>query len=109
MKVSVQRKAVREQETVKLQQAVDNFLNQWHNRFVLDFWWRKRYNVPFGSSQHREMNFIDMYIDWREEENIKRYRYEEEAQKNDVSGFYVSQDEIDEDYENLDLSQFDKL
>ena len=52
------------------------------------------------------MNFIDMYIEYREDEKIRRL-HEQEYQIDDVSGVKVSQKEIDEDYENLDLKEFD--
>ena len=87
-------------------QEVDNFITQWHSNFIIDLWWRKKHNVAFGSEAHRSMNFIDMYIEYREDEKIRRLR-EQEYQIDDVSGVKVSQKEIDEDYENLDLKEFD--
>lgn len=87
-------------------QEVDNFITQWHSNFIIDLWWRKKHNVAFGSDAHRSMNFIDMYIEYREDENI-RHLHEQEYQIDDVSGVKVSQKEIDEDYENLDLKEFD--
>lgn len=47
-----------------------------------------------------------MYIEYREDEKIRRL-HEQEYQIDDVSGVKVSQKEIDEDYENLDLKEFD--
>ena len=87
-------------------QEVDNFITQWHSNFIIDLWWRKKHNVAFGSETHRSMNFIDMYIEYREDEKIRRL-HEQEYQIDDVSGVKVSQKEIDEDYENLDLKEFD--
>ena len=100
---------------------IDNFVFDWHN-FPLDYWWRKKYNVPFGSQQHRDMNFIDMLIEYREEivinEFKKEYRQKQEEQDNRDLGLaeeisnkkviQLSQEQIDDDYDNLDLSQFDK-
>ena len=100
---------------------IDNFVFDWHN-FPLDYWWRKKYNVPFGSQQHRDMNFIDMLIEYREEivinEFKKEYRQKQEEQDNRDLGLaeensnkkviHLSQEQIDDDYDNLDLSQFDK-
>lgn len=104
---------------LKLEKRVDNFLSSWH-QFPIDYWWRKRYHVPFGSSQHREMNFIDMYIEFQEEVAINRAinhtDYDEDEAENEALGLVstnkkvvkVTEKEIDEDFEKLDLSQFDK-
>ena len=76
--------------------------------------------MPFGSPQHKEMNFIDMYIEFQEEVAINRAishtdRDEDEAENealglvdNNKKVVKVTEKEIDEDFEKLDLSQFDK-
>ena len=98
---------------------VDRFILDWH-RFPLDYWWRKKHNVPFGSQQHRDMNFIDMLVEYREEividRLVKEYESEKEQQENINLGLKdnqevirLSKEQIDDDYDNLDLSQFDKL
>lgn len=99
---------------------IDKFIFQWHD-FSLDYWWRKKYKIPFGSQAHREMNFIDMYVEYREEFLLKRAiddydksvsdKEDEELGLNDGSKKKVvkmTKQEIDEDFDNLDLSQFDK-
>lgn len=87
-----------------LRNDIDDFINRWHSGFILDYWWRKKHNVSFGSPEHRCMNFIDMYIEYREQEKIKRL-YEQEV--DDIDGLKLSQQEIDDDYEQLELSGFD--
>lgn len=100
-------------QKLTLTKRVDSFLNIWHY-FPIDYWWRKKYNVPFGSSQHREMNFIDMFIEYREELliNSSVNKIDDEENKTigltSESGVKVTQQEIDDDFENLDLEQFDK-
>ena len=102
-----------------LEKRVDNFLSSWH-LFPIDYWWRKRYHIPFGSPQHREMSFIDMYIEFQEEVAINRAIVhtddDEDEAENEALGLVdnnkkvvkVTEKEIDEDFDNLDLSQFDK-
>jgi hypothetical protein len=95
------------QKTSELRQKVINFIATWHSGFILDYWWRKKYNVPFGSLKHRSMNFIDMYIEYQEEIEIKNLR--EKAKKSEEEydeNIHVSQEEIDEDYEKLNLEEF---
>lgn len=98
-------------QTIK--DEVKRFIFDWH-AFPLDYWWRRRYHVPFGSQAHREMNFIDMYIEYQEERLLQETHdsYEEEEDSRlgikDDNVVKVSKEEIDNDYDNLDLSQFDK-
>lgn len=105
-------------QEIKLKDKVERFVFNWH-RFPIDYWWRKKYGIPFGSKQHREMNFIDMLIEYREdliinkaiaENNTEQDRYENEILGLTDDGneiIKLSDSEISEDYENLDLSQFD--
>lgn len=87
-----------------LKKDIENFVFDW-NSFPLDYWWRKKYNVPFGSKKHREMSFIDMAIEW-EEEKIMQNIFNPQEEDNYVETVKMTAEEIDEDYENLDLSQF---
>ena len=68
------------------------------------------HNVPFGSSAHREMNFIDMLIEYQEEIEIKRMRIqamrkeEEESMGDEAENVvHMTQQEIDDEYDKLDL------
>jgi len=89
-----------------LRKEVINFLSTWHNNFILDYWWRKKYNVPFGSEQHRNMNFIDMLIEYQEEIEIKK-RCEEKSDTEE-EGEIVSKEELKEDYDNLNLEDYNE-
>ena len=92
-----------------LRQKINNFLNRWHSDFILDYWWRKKHNVPFGSPEHRAMNFIDMLIEYQEDEEVRRARKRAVMEEyEDSGGMKISQEEIDSDYDNLDLKQFNK-
>ena len=89
-------------------EQIDHFIMKWDS-FVVDYWWRKRYNIPFGSKQHREMSFIDMAIEYREQLIfVNSQKDEEEVKTPDENEniVHMTDKEIDEDYENLDLSNF---
>lgn len=95
-----------------IKDEIKRFIFNWHE-FPFDYWWRKRYNIPFGSPTHREMNFIDMYIEYQEELLLNEIAVEEDNEdvvlgNNDSEVVKLSKQEIDEDYDNLDLSKFDK-
>lgn len=96
----------------ELREKVTNFINNWHRKFLLDLWWRRKYNVPFGSSAHKEMNFIDMLTEYQEEFIIKKAKDdynkkdEMEFKEEDERIVHVSKEEIDEDYKNINLEDF---
>lgn len=91
----------------------ERFLFDWYS-FPIDYWWRKKYNVPFGSKAHREMNFIDMTIEF--EEDLQMMKFDSNRDKKldedlglkyeDENNIQLTQGEIDEDYENLQLDEF---
>lgn len=99
------------------EEVLEHFILDWH-QFIIDYWWRKRYNVPFGSQKHRSMNFIDMAIEYKENEIVNKIKLDAERfmqRKEDEELGIVSEDviklsneQIDEDYDNIDLSDFDK-
>ena len=93
---------------------VSNFLTRWHNDFILDYWWRKKHDIAFGSAAHREMNFIDMFIEYQEEVIIKRAQLKEQRKEEEdwlgkerfENMVQMSQQEIDDDYENIDIENY---
>jgi hypothetical protein len=100
---------------------IRNFIIEWDVKHPVDHWWRTKYGIPFGSPSHLDMDMIDMRIDFEEEEMLRRVSEErerrDEAAENEALGLnhltgsgkeivHMSKDEIEEDYENLDLSQF---
>lgn len=103
-------------QRIEPKEEIDRLIFDWHN-FPLDFWWRSKYKIPFGSQAHREMNFIDMLVEYREELIVNKIRKEiaderaEHYADDDLGGgdnvVHMSKAEIDEEYENLDLSQFE--
>lgn len=99
---------------------IAKFIEQWASQYPYDFLWRKKYNVPFGSDQHKNTTHIQMLIDLYEDRFYKNLikmqdsHYFDESKLEEVrtgtSGKSVvvsmSQSEIDEEFDKLDLSQF---
>jgi hypothetical protein len=83
-----------------LNEKIDRFLLKW-NSITVDYWWRKTYNVPFGSRKHREMTLLDMQTEWRERVML-------DPRYTDIQKEMEEQKEDDELYENIDLSDFDE-
>jgi hypothetical protein len=90
-----------------LRQEINNFLIDWH-RYPIDYWWRDKYRVPFGSRRHREMNLIDIAIEYVERVEIQKYinRDNTEPEYEDPNVVRMTQEDIDKDFDELDLSQF---
>jgi len=80
------------------------FIVHWNNSFPIDFLWRKKYGVAFGSSEHRQMSFIDMLYDFEEEKMMKkrisRYDFTDTFESNSKSGL------SDEEFDEIDINQF---
>lgn len=48
-------------------EELQDLIFKWNIDFPIDRWWRKSHSVAFNSKNHREMSFIDMFIEWQEE------------------------------------------
>jgi hypothetical protein len=86
------------------------FIIQWNNNYPIDFLWRKKYGVAFGSQEHRQMSFLDMMFDLEEEimmNNLYRKREQNEQQNQKVKD--AENSISDYDFDNLDVEQFNKI
>jgi len=57
---------------------VKNQIINWAVNFPVDRIWRKKYNIPFGSTAHREVSFIDQLIDIEEDKFFEELYSREE-------------------------------
>jgi hypothetical protein len=98
--------------------SLKKFSVTWNNRFPFDRWWRLKYNIPFNSSAHREMNMIDIRIAYEEEKIYERY-FEEQKVQEEGDKIYketgqwlkrkeLSEDEKDDIFDNLDVGAFNQ-
>ena len=55
-----------------MNQPIKEMMIKWNNRFPLDHWYRKKYNIAFNSPEHREVNQIDIYWEWLEESEFNK-------------------------------------
>lgn len=94
----------------------EELLILWNNRFPLDRSYRKKHNIAFGSSKHREVNQIDVYLDALEdkvyEKHIELHRIEKEGlEMYKKTGEWLKEStlgdkEFDELFDKLDVSKF---
>lgn len=105
--------------TNKLREEVSRFIVNWNDKFPIDYWWRTKYKIPFGSEQHRQSDFIKMFIDYEEEKMINEYinksiKNKEEIEEGEFSelgepsGKSMTKEEIDQAFDDIDLDKFNK-
>ena len=46
---------------------ISEFVIRWNNRFPVDHWWRKKFNIAFNSRDHRKSSFLDQLIEYEED------------------------------------------
>lgn len=94
-----------------------DFVHQWNIKFPLDRWFRKKYNLAFGSSAHRDFSVLDIRFEWDEDKVFRELEKEDEYTPN-IGNFlekrkikYANEeDELSSfkaEFKKLDLSQFD--
>ncbi len=57
---------------------LSNFILKWNIDFPIDRWWRKTHSVSFNSQHHREITFIDMFCEWKEDSLYKEIGEEDQ-------------------------------
>lgn len=45
----------------------------WNNRFPLDKWWRRKYHIPYLSSEHRKSTFYSQMFEYFEDKMLEEY------------------------------------
>lgn len=90
-----------------LTQEIEN----WNARWKKDFWWRKKYNIAFGSAAHREANQIDISFEYLEsrmaEKAVKMYydKQEKEKRYKDTKQWMEEEKATDQDWDKIDISK----
>jgi ribulose bisphosphate carboxylase small subunit len=96
---------------------VITYITDWNIDYPIDRWWREKYHIAFNSQQHRSVSFIDQLLDYEEdklfERLLKQHKEGEETEEqykrgkgNWLNRSTMSVKEVDEAFDNLDLSKF---
>lgn len=89
----------------------ESFIISWNNKFPKDREFRKKYQIPFGSKQHREINQIDVFFDVLEDKiykkHIELYQVEKKSLEDySKTGIWLKEAELGtKEFDNL----FDKI
>jgi hypothetical protein len=110
-----------------LQLNLKKFILAWNAKWPMDKYIRNKYNILFGSPEHRALNFIDMSIelkeDWllRNAEADNMHLTEADGLPNQtIDGELLSEiqekkqvvrmtrKQLDQEFEELDINEFNK-
>lgn len=89
------------------------FVLKWNADNPTDIYWRREFNVPFGSPQHLAVDFIDQQI-WLEEKKIVEALSRNPDATIDKEGrviitkdedYGMTEEEIVEEFEKMDISE----
>ena len=81
---------------------------EWNNMYPLDRAYRKRYNIGFGSPEHRQLCQIDIFMEFEEDklyaEAIEKAEIEIKNEKDVKKGKWIGTEEASiDDVKSLDL------
>lgn len=94
-------------------------VEKWNKALPIDKWYRRKYNIPFNSTQHRSVNLADMFFEFWEfiEERRKTLKIKNQEEKkqepyikgqgNFVKEIKLSSKDIDQLFDELDIDSMD--
>jgi translation elongation factor P/translation initiation factor 5A len=99
--------------------SIKKFIYEWNTNYPIDRWWREKHNIAFNSSSHREVSFMDMRLEWEEDQLYNKLR-NEEVYKINSGDFFKKVERVDvplteeeqlqkflEEEKDMDYSQYD--
>lgn len=93
-------------------EELNEFIYRWNLDHPIDYWWRQKHKIIFNSVEHRAVSFFDMYVE-KTEDNLYKRLFSDTGQEKYIPGnSFLKKKEIEqvlseEEFENIDLSQFD--
>lgn len=69
---------------------IEQQIVEWSEKFPCDRWWREKHNIPFMSTQHKEISFLDQLFEFYEDVLLEKVLNEKEEDKyNPNSGNFI--------------------
>src|SRR3990167_7663853 len=62
-------------------ERIKRFVVEWNVKNPVDYWWRQKYRISFGSETHLRQNFLNMQLEFEED---KLYREIEDRAKEEM-------------------------
>lgn len=94
--------------------TLQEFVEKWNRAVPIDKWYRQKYNIPFGSAAHKNVNLADMFFEFYEFVSIKfkvKEKVEEDpyirGEGNFMKSVTYSKKDIDTLFDELDIDAID--
>ena len=108
------KKAVFIENKLPFRDDIERFIYKWNATYPIDRWWREKHKIAFNSPEHRVVSFLDIYVEWQEEQLINQARANNVKNSEYKPGDWLQprqeaisvEDEI-KNFEAMDFSQFD--
>ena len=92
------------------------FALKWNSQNPIDYAWRKTFNIPFGSESHLQVDFLDQQVWYEEDKLIKEIEENPDVQFDSEGrviipvgdGFGMTQAEIDNEFDDMDIDALNK-
>ena len=52
-------------------EKIRQFVIYWNTTYPIDFWWRAKHSIAFGSKKHKAQSMLDMRIEFEEDQLVK--------------------------------------
>lgn len=98
---------------------IQEFTERWNDAIPIDRWYRKKYNIPFNSSSHKQICLADMFYEFWEFINYEYIPLKTKKKNNEKEEKYVrgegnfmktvkySVQDIDRIFDELDIDSID--
>lgn len=99
---------------------IRDFVIWWNSTYPIDYWWRNKYQIPFGSEAHRSQGILDMRIEYEEERLVaeRALKSEEKSKYSPGRGDWLSRQEdtvelttaqASDVFEELDIAKLQQM
>lgn len=69
---------------------------EWNQKFPIDRWWREKHNIPYNSTAHREVSFLDQLFEYYEDSLYNEYKNSKEEEYEPNKGDFINIGKLDE-------------
>lgn len=87
-------------------------IKEWIIKYPIDYWYRKKFNIAFGSPEHKSLTLLDMLYEYLEDDVIRSFTKRKKDNDNPVK--HIEEDEIIQEDEvdslvDMDENELDKF
>jgi len=98
---------------------IQKFVLWWNSTYPIDYWWRQKYSIPFGSEKHQAQSILDMRIEFEEDLLVAEQRLEKLKKEKYLPGrgdwlnkkeetTTLTQERAESIFDELDISKLQK-